>query len=152
MVFLGELAVLNATVGAIITRPLTIAQSAQLVDTSQLILSDNGLDPDITANDGVYSAYFVDFTSSGRYMVKVLLVFVKKTLCFYRFVAFLYAIIVSVSINNSRIVLKIRLLIPADTINFLLRKRIVFQKLLTICTIFSKSAIYFLSVVSQLLF
>ena len=53
--------------GAIITRPL----SELLVDTSEVILSDNGLDPDVTANDGVYSGYFVEFTSSGRYIVKV---------------------------------------------------------------------------------
>lgn len=69
--WLGELAVLNATVEALITRPLTTPYSEQLVDTTLLVLSDNGLDPDITANDGVYSGYFVDFTSSGRYMVKV---------------------------------------------------------------------------------
>ena len=62
---------LDATVGAIITRPLTESNSQDLVDQTVLFLSDNGLDPDVTANDGVYSGYFVDFTASGRYNVKV---------------------------------------------------------------------------------
>jgi len=63
------LAVLDATVGAVITRPLS--KDLDLVDTFNIVLSDNGLDPDITANDGVYSSYFVEFTASGRYVVKV---------------------------------------------------------------------------------
>ena len=54
-----------------VTRPLISSESQDLVDTRQIVLKDNGLDPDVTANDGVYSGYFVDFTSAGRYMVKV---------------------------------------------------------------------------------
>ncbi|XP_078481065.1 uncharacterized protein LOC100182654 [Ciona intestinalis] len=64
----GEHAVLNAYVGAEITRPLSISG---IVDTKFIELKDNGLDPDVTADDGVYSAYFTSFTMQGRYNVKV---------------------------------------------------------------------------------
>nr|XP_018672742.1 uncharacterized protein LOC100182654 [Ciona intestinalis] len=64
----GEHAVLNAYVGAEITRPLS---TSGIVDTKFIELKDNGLDPDVTADDGVYSAYFTSFTMQGRYNVKV---------------------------------------------------------------------------------
>jgi len=66
--FIGELAVLDAKVVAEVTRPLS---AAGLVDTRFVVLQDQGTDPDVTSNDGVYSAYFINFTAKGRYNVKV---------------------------------------------------------------------------------
>ncbi|XP_076812313.1 uncharacterized protein LOC143459166 isoform X2 [Clavelina lepadiformis] len=64
----GELAVLSAQVVAEVTRPLALSG---IVDRTFVKLLDEGLDPDITADDGVYSAYFTAFTLTGRYNVKV---------------------------------------------------------------------------------
>eukprot|EP00057_Strongylocentrotus_purpuratus_P013851 XP_011668325.1 PREDICTED: calcium-activated chloride channel regulator 4A-like [Strongylocentrotus purpuratus] len=52
----------NATVTAIVSDSST---------STPVILHDDGLEPDLTSNDGTYSAYFQSFTSNGRYNVKV---------------------------------------------------------------------------------
>ncbi|XP_030834959.1 calcium-activated chloride channel regulator 4A-like [Strongylocentrotus purpuratus] len=40
-------------------------------DVTTISLLDNGLGADLIAGDGIYSAYFLDFSSNGRYGVKV---------------------------------------------------------------------------------
>ncbi|XP_030850209.1 calcium-activated chloride channel regulator 1-like [Strongylocentrotus purpuratus] len=54
--------VLNADVTAIIS---------DTFNTTTRTLRDDGSEPDLTPNDGTYSAYFISFTSNGRYNVKV---------------------------------------------------------------------------------
>eukprot|EP00057_Strongylocentrotus_purpuratus_P015405 XP_011669879.1 PREDICTED: calcium-activated chloride channel regulator 1-like [Strongylocentrotus purpuratus] len=54
--------VLNADVTAIIS---------DTFNTTTRTLRDDGVEPDLTPNDGTYSAYFISFTSNGRYNVKV---------------------------------------------------------------------------------
>lgn len=62
----GSHPVAKAMVTALIRHPGTDS-------ITRLHLIDNGAgDPDITQNDGVYSRYFTDFTSSGRYDLTVL--------------------------------------------------------------------------------
>nr|XP_037271366.1 calcium-activated chloride channel regulator 1-like [Rhipicephalus microplus] len=61
-VYKGKKIVLDATVIAEVTGPNPPHKSmAQLYD--------NGHDPDIEADDGTYSGYFVHFTGKGRYVV-----------------------------------------------------------------------------------
>ncbi|XP_051869165.1 calcium-activated chloride channel regulator 1-like [Pristis pectinata] len=59
----GFLPVLNANVTAIIERPNNVPVT--------LKLSDDGLGADIVRNDGIYSKYFLSFSGTGRYSVKV---------------------------------------------------------------------------------
>uniref|UniRef100_A0A8D0GNN3 Uncharacterized protein n=1 Tax=Sphenodon punctatus TaxID=8508 RepID=A0A8D0GNN3_SPHPU len=59
----GFLPVLGANVIATVE-----PQSGQATDVTLL---DNGADPDITKNDGIYSRYFISFNGNGRYNLKV---------------------------------------------------------------------------------
>ena len=58
----GYAPVLDAVVTAIIQGPH---------GTSEIRLKDNGLGADTIPNDGIYAAYFLNFTGNGRYRVKV---------------------------------------------------------------------------------
>ncbi|XP_041457892.1 calcium-activated chloride channel regulator 1-like isoform X1 [Lytechinus variegatus] len=59
----GYLPVVNAGVQAVIESPG--------LATTYLPLFDNGAGADITKNDGIYSAYFLQFDNNGRYSIKV---------------------------------------------------------------------------------
>uniref|UniRef100_A0A6M2CHG6 Putative calcium activated chlorine channel n=1 Tax=Rhipicephalus microplus TaxID=6941 RepID=A0A6M2CHG6_RHIMP len=61
----GTKVVLDAVVFATVYRPKKLNES----HTVTIPLYDNGQDPDIKANDGTYSGYFVQFTGKGRYAV-----------------------------------------------------------------------------------
>lgn len=61
-VYKGKKIVLDATVVAEVTGPNPPHKSTEP-------LHDDGRDPDIEANDGTYSGYFVQFTGKGRYTV-----------------------------------------------------------------------------------
>lgn len=61
----GKKVVLDAVVFATVYRP----KMANEPHTVTLPLHDDGRDPDIHANDGTYSGYFVQFTGKGRYAV-----------------------------------------------------------------------------------
>ncbi|KAH8031912.1 hypothetical protein HPB51_022110 [Rhipicephalus microplus] len=61
----GTKVVLDASVFATVYRPKKLNEP----HTVTIPLYDNGQDPDIKANDGTYSGYFVQFTGKGRYAV-----------------------------------------------------------------------------------
>ncbi|XP_049275802.1 calcium-activated chloride channel regulator 1 [Rhipicephalus sanguineus] len=61
-VYKGKKIVLDATVVAEVTGPNPPHKST-------VPLHDDGREPDIEANDGTYSGYFVQFTGKGRYTV-----------------------------------------------------------------------------------
>ncbi|XP_070396062.1 calcium-activated chloride channel regulator 1-like [Dermacentor albipictus] len=61
----GIKVVLDAAVFATVYRPKASNQQ----HTVTLSLHDDGRDPDIHADDGTYSGYFVQFTGKGRYAV-----------------------------------------------------------------------------------
>ena len=68
----GDLAVLDATIVAIITRPLPGGSYMdKQTDIVELKLLDDGIGEDVNKNDGVYSGTFIRFTTSGRYSVQV---------------------------------------------------------------------------------
>ncbi|XP_049275849.1 calcium-activated chloride channel regulator 1 [Rhipicephalus sanguineus] len=58
----GAYVVLHAMVTATVVRP-------SKGDQIEIELFDNGLGADVTANDGIYSAYFTQFEGTGRYSV-----------------------------------------------------------------------------------
>ncbi|ELT99722.1 hypothetical protein CAPTEDRAFT_184940 [Capitella teleta] len=58
----GNLPIIDASVRAIVETPTG--------EDIRLNLADNGVGPDAIANDGVYSADFVSYTSAGRYQAK----------------------------------------------------------------------------------
>ncbi|XP_077497513.1 calcium-activated chloride channel regulator 1-like [Amblyomma americanum] len=61
----GKKVVLDAVVLATVHRPEKNPQAITIA------LHDDGLDPDVQENDGVYSEYFIDFIGKGIYPVKV---------------------------------------------------------------------------------
>ena len=62
----GEQPVVNAELEAIVTITGTGIQSGTVLSPR-----DDGADPDLDQNDGVYSAYFTNFSDTGRYGVQV---------------------------------------------------------------------------------
>ncbi|XP_071492563.1 calcium-activated chloride channel regulator 1-like [Diadema antillarum] len=67
MVFRGSAPVIEADVTAIVT----LNSLAGGVGKTVLRPLDNGAEPDSRMNDGTYSAYFTDFSGSGRYGVEI---------------------------------------------------------------------------------
>ncbi|XP_063885681.1 calcium-activated chloride channel regulator 1-like [Scylla paramamosain] len=60
----GDKPVVGAKVRAYVTTPSTTAEAVELN------LLDNGQNADVQAGDGIYSRYFTQFVSKGRYAVK----------------------------------------------------------------------------------
>ncbi|XP_063886364.1 LOW QUALITY PROTEIN: calcium-activated chloride channel regulator 1-like [Scylla paramamosain] len=60
----GDNPVVGANVRAYVTTPSTTAEAVELD------LLDNGQNADVQAGDGIYSRYFTQFVSEGRYAVK----------------------------------------------------------------------------------
>ena len=60
----GESPLVNADVVATV-------RAADSVEEFELMPRDDGATPDVYEDDGVYSAYFVDFAAMGRYGVEV---------------------------------------------------------------------------------
>ncbi|KAK8756688.1 hypothetical protein V5799_000612 [Amblyomma americanum] len=75
----GKKVVLDAVVLATVHRPEKNPQAITIA------LHDDGLDPDVQENDGVYCEYFVDFIGKGIYPIKVEVSNQNSTRLDYRF-------------------------------------------------------------------